>query len=250
MEDITLLSPANAAVLLTWRGRKLLIDGLYHFDETPFSNLTAESAQRLWAGLPPYDDIDYLLFTHGHPDHFSASLTADYLERHRVRGVLLPPLHEAEQARLRAVSAVRDIPCVTLPAGSRVTLRPEADLCVEAIPTRHLDPLYRDVPHFVLLVTLGGDRLLFTGDMDYTCETLAGLPPLRAAFVNPLFFGALANRRFFRGELQTDTLVVHHVPFAADDCFQMRRQLERDAARWAGGAELILLTEPEQRAAL
>lgn len=250
MNDIEIISLANAAVLLTWQGKKLLIDGLYHFDGKPFSNLTAETVEKLWAGLPPYDNIDYLLFTHGHPDHFSPELTADYLKQHRVKGALLPPPQGGEQARLRAVLSARDIPCVTVPTGGRLTLRPEPDIRVEVIPTRHLDPKYWEVPHFVLLVTLGDVRLLFTGDMDYTRETLTALPPLRAAFVNPLMFGALANGKFFHGRLQTETLCVHHVPFAADDCFRMRHQSERDAARWVGGAELILLTEPEQRVVL
>lgn len=250
MNGIEIISLANAAVLLSWRGKKLLIDGLYHFDGKPFSNVTAETAEKLWAGLPPYNGIDYLLFTHGHPDHFSPTLTADYLERHPVKGVLLPPPEGGEQERLRAILSARSIPCVTASMGGRLTLRPEPGIRVEAIPTRHLDPRYWEVPHFALLVTLGEAQLLFTGDTDYTHETLDGLPPLWAAFVNPLFFGALAHRKFFRGTLQTETLCVHHVPFAEDDCFHMRTQLEKDAALRADSSKLVLLTEPEQRTIL
>lgn len=251
MNDIRIISLANAGVLLIWRGKKLLIDGLYHFDGKPFSNVTAETAEKLWAGLHPYDEIDYLMFTHTHPDHFSPEMTADYLERHRVKGLLLPPARGDEQDRLQAVLAARQIPCITDPEGGRVTLRPEPGIQVEAIHTRHLDQKYWDVPHYALLVTLGEDRLLFTGDTDYTHETLTDIPPLRAAFVNPLFFRAIVTGRFFRGTLRTETLCVYHVPFRADDCYHMREPVDKDAANWTvPGVELLVLEEPEQQAVL
>lgn len=250
MNEIRVISLANAGTLLIWQGKKILIDGLYHFDGKPFSNLRQETAQKLRQGLPPFDHIDYLLFTHAHPDHFSAELTADHLERFPVKGILLPP-DDGTQARLRAVAAARQIPAVTAQIGGRIAAEPEPGIRIEAIHTRHLDQKYWGMPHFLLLVTLGGDSLLFTGDVDYTHETLEQIPPLRAAFVNPLFFRAIVTGRFFRGVLQPDTLCVHHIPFREDDCYHMREPVERDAAVWAvNGVELAVLEEPEQEIVL
>ena len=70
----------NAAVLLEFRGTKLLIDGIYDENGHCFSNLSERQWEKLKAGEGEFAGIEYLLFTHEHGDHFSPQRVAEYLE--------------------------------------------------------------------------------------------------------------------------------------------------------------------------
>ena len=59
----------NAAVLLEFRGTKLLIDGIYDENGHCFSNLSERQWEKLKAGEGEFAGIEYLLFTHEHGDH-------------------------------------------------------------------------------------------------------------------------------------------------------------------------------------
>ena len=72
---VTLL--ANAGLLLEYEGTTLLIDGIFHSRDVPFSSLPQDVWQKLLRGDAPFGNIDYLLFTHHHPDHFSAAMTVE-----------------------------------------------------------------------------------------------------------------------------------------------------------------------------
>ena len=51
----------NSGFLITVGDQEVLIDALFE-------------------GLPPFDDVDLILATHDHPDHFSATLVEQYLQ--------------------------------------------------------------------------------------------------------------------------------------------------------------------------
>ena len=68
----------NAGLLLEYHGTTLLLDGIYGKEGHPFSNLTPQVWKQMKAGEPPFEKIDYLLFTHAHPDHICGQ---EYLER-------------------------------------------------------------------------------------------------------------------------------------------------------------------------
>ena len=67
----------NAAVLLEFRGTKLLIDGIYDENGHCFSNLSERQWEKLKAGEGEFAGIEYLLFTHEHGDHFCLLYTSN-----------------------------------------------------------------------------------------------------------------------------------------------------------------------------
>ncbi len=237
---------ANAGLRLACGGITLLLDGVFGGGHS-FSPLPADVWQDMLAGAPPFEKIDYLLFTHDHPDHFSAERTLELLRRRSVRGVFLPdtPLTAPVIEELRR----RGLPAAVLSAATdRAVYRLAPEVTVRAFSTGHLDPKYADVRHFCYLLTVGEAKFLFTADVDYTAETLEGLGPLRGAFVNPLFFSALRRGRFFKGALRAETVCVCHVPFAADDRTGERARLAREMASWPPtGGQAVALTEPFQQ---
>jgi glyoxylase-like metal-dependent hydrolase (beta-lactamase superfamily II) len=76
--EITYL--ANEGVMITTGSNKVLIDALF---DNPNPNYRAPSEEMLagmQSGRAPFDDVDLVLVTHNHPDHFSPSFAARFME--------------------------------------------------------------------------------------------------------------------------------------------------------------------------
>ena len=155
----------NAAVLLEFRGTKLLIDGIYVKNGHCFSNLSERQWEKLKAGEGEFAGIEYLLFTHEHGDHFSPQRVAEYLEYRQPKAIFMP---RDGSAALRALQkkAEGDGDSVCSAASGIMQenrFRPEQEIRIRAFQTRHLDKLYWDVPHFCYLLECGEKKLLFYG---------------------------------------------------------------------------------------
>ncbi len=225
---------ANAGILFSYRGTALMADSIYG-DGHPFSKLSPSTWDAMLQGENLFKKIDYLLFTHAHLDHFSPSKTEEFLRRRRVKGVFYPDGTGAETKKFHDFLKEARIPAVPFSKlTDQATFHVEPEISVSAFSTLHLDKKYHDVPHFCCLLTFGEEKFLLTADVDYTSETFENLKSVhfRSVIVNPLFFSALRSKRFFRGHLDTESYCVCHVPFAPDDRFQMRSQLNRDLSLW------------------
>ncbi len=242
---------ANAGVLLEYEGTTLLIDGIYGREGHPFSNLSNDTRRRLLAAEHPFERIDYLLFTHAHPDHFSAEMTLEFLRCRQVKGVFLPDTRSVRESGLESWLESSGTPAVLLSGTTdHAAYQVEPHIEVRAFRTRHLDKAFERVKHFCYLLTFGEKRVLFTADVDYVHEEFLqlGSEPLRAAFVTPLFFNVLRTGKFFHGVLNAETICVYHVPFREDDSMDMRPRLRRDLALWdEDHPHAAALTEPFER---
>lgn len=81
MSPLHVLSTVNSSLLIWSDNTKILIDGI-HGPSLEFSDMAPQAVRGLAENIPPFDGIDALLFTHGHPDHFDLAKTVHYLERH------------------------------------------------------------------------------------------------------------------------------------------------------------------------
>lgn len=220
---------ANAGLLLEYEGTTILLDSIYDSTGVPFSNLSPDLWKKAQAGEEPFQEIDYLLFTHAHPDHFTPELVRTYLSRRSAKCVFLPDDDEIESCGLTAWMREKDIPHVVLSdqtAGEKYWIAP--NISVQGFRTLHIDKQFASVRHYCYILTFGEKRVLITADADYFSETFESIQrePLYAVFMNPMFFAALRNKRFFSGELHAQHLCIYHIPFAEDDKFGMRKMVE------------------------
>ena len=223
----------NAAVLLEFRGTKLLIDGIYDENGHCFSNLSERQWEKLKAGEGEFAGIEYLLFTHEHGDHFSPQRVAEYLEYRQPKAIFMPRDGSAALRALQKKAEGMGIPCVLLHRElcRKTVFRPEQEIRIRAFQTRHLDKLYWDVPHFCYLLECGEKKLLFTADVDFTQEDFSAVRgmALDAVFVNPLMSHSEEGKALFAaGVLQTKTKIVYHIPFAGEDKMMIRKIVEQE----------------------
>ena len=72
---------SNAAILLQYRGVKVLIDGLYRDTSGYFSQLPDAVWESMQQGMGEISNVDYLMFTHSHADHFYEPYVSKYLQK-------------------------------------------------------------------------------------------------------------------------------------------------------------------------
>lgn len=71
---------ANEGYMITMGDTRVLIDALPK--STYYANPSDALAAKVMDGIPPFDNIDYVLVTHDHPDHFNAGMTSRFLMHH------------------------------------------------------------------------------------------------------------------------------------------------------------------------
>lgn len=241
-DPIRLTLTANAGILVTYRGEKLLVDGLHHSHGHDFSPVPRELLDRIERGEGIYAGIGWLLYTHLHIDHFSGVETIRFLEHNSIQKLFLPagndgpgldagiaPLREWLMAHATPVQELRLFEgrpvCYPLCPGIRLT----------AIRSLHAAAEYESVEHECFLLELGERTLFFLGDSDYDKDYFASVLAGRkidAAVVNPLFISKQEGRAVLLEGVRPKRVIVNHIPFAQDDCLRMRKLVSHRLGRY------------------
>ncbi|HEX6059863.1 MAG TPA: MBL fold metallo-hydrolase [Gemmatimonadaceae bacterium] len=161
-DGVTVTFLANEGVMLEGGGRKVLIDALFLKYKTGFA-LPADSTQRALQGArPPFHDVDLVLATHHHGDHFHPAPMAAHL-RANPGATLLSTRQVVDSLRGRIAASdpvSRRILARALPDGAH--RREVVDgITVELLGLRH-----HDIDHLGYIVEIGGRRVLHVGDTD------------------------------------------------------------------------------------
>ncbi|MDT0596374.1 MBL fold metallo-hydrolase [Glaciecola petra] len=70
---------ANESVLVTNGNSKVLFDPFFHNNYGQYQLVPAETLKKVFAGQAPFDDIDAIVISHAHGDHFAADEVLRYL---------------------------------------------------------------------------------------------------------------------------------------------------------------------------
>ncbi len=150
-------------VLVRASAGSVLIDGLFGPEAEPFGVPNAPDLESLRHARPPFDNINVVLATHYHGDHFDAGAVADYLRASpRTRFVSTPQAVDA----LRSVAdddVASRATAVEPVDGTRQALD-AGPIRVAAFGLSHGRVHYADVQHLAWMATLDDRTILHLGD--------------------------------------------------------------------------------------
>ena len=208
---ITLVS--SCGLVLEQDGQTLLIDAL-NKQYRCYYGLPPETFVRMLSGEPPYDAVCGILFTHAHPDHYSASRT--------------------KQLRAACGAAVV-LPQPDTPERLNVQLGPFA---VECSRFPHIPvPGLEEIAHAVYWISAAGKSVYVTADAQIdTTRHRAILRGRRAdaAFWNGQYLSHPETRELLLEAAEKN--FIYHIPVDEKDACGIRRKCERNMARF--GADL------------
>jgi L-ascorbate metabolism protein UlaG (beta-lactamase superfamily) len=214
LDGVTVTFIANEGVMLSSGDKKVLIDALFHryksYAIAPESVQTALATARA-----PFDDVDAILVTHEHGDHFHpAPVVAHMLANPRAALLASEQVigHVRTQRPPSGVAA--RFHARTTPSGVRRTVVING-VSIEVLGMRH-----HDVEHLGYIVDIGGRRVLHVGDTD---DPESAFAPFRldtaridVALVPAGMVGDAAARRAIERWIKPKHLAAIHLPEQID----------------------------------
>lgn len=215
---------ANEGVLVETGGKKILVDALFREPNPAYAAPPAEVLEKLETAQPPFDDVDLILTTHRHADHFDAHSVARHL-RHNPRAVFLSTPEAVDDVR-SADERFREIE-------DRVrteTLKPltQAEHTIHGIRVRVIATLHsggRESPqNFMYLLTVGSATIFHEGDSEGEVATFQGLgleqEEIDAALVHFWFVFVPQGQEILNRYIKPKQILLIHTPIADEARFR------------------------------
>ena len=160
---ITVTYIANEGFLLESNGKKVLIDALFKTGLDRYAYPDSLLLTEMVSGNPPFDNIDYLMFTHNHPDHYNDSLTYNFLLNHSETILICPSQIYSQLINYQTLEPEieKRIVAVT-PDSGRVKTRTFHEFEFTACRTSHGDTY--DIENNAYIINFGGVNVFHSGD--------------------------------------------------------------------------------------
>ncbi|MCH7962944.1 MAG: MBL fold metallo-hydrolase [Bacteroidetes bacterium] len=165
-EEVTITYLQNDGVLISDGTYKVLIDAIFN----PLSgwiNLDPAENSKLTNAQPPYDDVDLVLITHNHGDHYSISNVNTHMNNNSNGKVIAPPQVMVNFSGPQFLN-------INPAFGESESLIVNG-IEVEVLHIRHFDAFgidFSDVENFGYLINIGGFNILHLGDVFMSVENL------------------------------------------------------------------------------
>ena len=170
---LELLYLANEGVIVSDGGRRVAIDALFGDGLPDYPAVPAAERAALEGGRGDFGQIDLLLATHAHADHFDPAAVARHLAANPDALFVSTPAAVAALLALPDGSAFAERTRGLLPAegAARETIAWRG-IRVTAFNLHHGRELVTPVDHLGFLVELGGRRIVHLGDTEATLAEL------------------------------------------------------------------------------
>lgn len=166
---------ANEGVLIEADGRSVLIDGLFGEGLDEYARVPPARRDSLERALGRYGDIDLVMVTHVHRDHFDAGAAARHL-RANPDAIFIGPGQAVDSLRVLAEWVDTSRTVVLSPSPGEDVSAERKGFGVTAVGLSHPPSRNQPVQHVAYLVTAPGARILHLGDSSPSLEEVQGLP--------------------------------------------------------------------------
>lgn len=165
---------ANEGVLISSGDKQVLIDGLHREYKPAYAFLPDSQRTMIETASAPFDDIDLILVSHLHLDHFHPEAVGRHLE-HNSGATLVTSqqvVDEVEKGFSTIASVRARVISATPPLGQRVRMQ-VSGIEFDVLGLGHVNEQFDWIQNLGHIIHLGGRKLLHVGDAAATAETFA-----------------------------------------------------------------------------
>ncbi|MHC4944936.1 MAG: MBL fold metallo-hydrolase [Planctomycetota bacterium] len=226
---------ANEGFLIQSETEKVLIDALFHDPRINFCDVPPQDVlEKMEKAEAPFADIDLILVTHDHWDHFSAPSVARHLKSNP-KSILVCPAPAADKLKRECPfsAEIRNRVREVSPALNESIALDVNRIRVQAHRMRHCQYMeidektgkerdrHENVQNLVYLIEMGGKSLLHMGDatLELNREYVQSLglekQQVRVAFVE--YFDCYeGSKEILDKDIKPDHIVFMHLPAEKD----------------------------------
>lgn len=213
---------ANEGVLISSGGKQVLIDGLHREYGPEYAFLPAAEREKIETAKAPFDQIDLILVSHRHLDHFHPESVGQHLQ-HNSKAVLV----SSQQVVDEVEKNFKDFPLIksrliaaTPPWKERVAMR-VAGIDFEVLGLRHGTGRHAEIQNLGHIIKLGGKKLLHVGDADTSIENFEKFnldeEGIDIAFLPDWFLLYNEGQRLVREHIKPRQIIAVHVSPSAGE---------------------------------
>jgi len=196
---------ANAGLLITVNGIKILIDALHCRKTESYSSVPRDTLSSIITGQEDFAHVDYMLVTHAHPDHYDERIVSEFMERHPETTLLTPT----------------DIKCGhTLMLNHKNEIHDFCNIKFTCRRLTHEGKLYSGVINYGFIAESGGESFIVLGDgalhPDEISSFVSGKKIDTAILCFP-FITLLRGKKIIRDIIKPGYVIAYHLPFEKDD---------------------------------
>lgn len=207
---------ANEGVLITARDKRVLIDGLHRKYEDAYAYLPDREREKIESARPPFENIDLILVSHRHGDHFHPEAVGNYL-RNSPKSVLATSQQVADETaeKFAGYASVKDR-ITSLPFNFKErTTRNLAGIDVEFLAIGHGGGRHATIQNLGHVFTLGGKRFLHIGDAPTSAELFDHFDldklAIDIAFLPAWFLTSAEGKAIIRDHIKPKHIIAVHV---------------------------------------
>ena len=226
MNCIKISQVVNAGVLIETGNKKILIDGIHCTDTHEWSFIDEGLMNQIIHKDKKFHDINLLLFSHQHVDHFNKEKVFEYIKYNHVEKLAICDLYDE---KLNNYGILEELKTDFNEVGTIDTY----DIKVKYFKTKHLKHEQFGINHYSFIINIRNINILYMGDADFSNEKMFDL--LKNCKINvmiaPFLIATHKAGKGFINKINPYLLIINHLPNKKDDKYNYRTLSEKAIVR-------------------
>lgn len=228
---------ANTGFLLQCNNKKVLIDGIHSKNVEPYQSVDIDTMEKIIQGIPPFDNLDLLLFTHYHWDHFDGDLAIQALKNNPHL-----KLFSTEQTIDIIRSQARyDMSIENQLINESINLNETKDFTINnisfsAVSLIHDGDQFKDVTNYAYTVKFHDEAIYHCGDAkpsEYNYEqTNLKSQKISIALLDFPYLSLFTGRKVINKYIDPKKIYIMHLPDENKDKYNWLKTVYKSAERY------------------
>lgn len=227
MHNIKLTEVVNAGLLIEADNTKILIDGLHTIKKRVWSTIDDKLRDYIIYGNGEFKNINYLLFTHQHNDHFNLDITLEYIKNNKVDKLLITELKDDTLKNSSLLTEMKS-------AYNEVNTLLMGNVNITFFKSKHLGNKRLDINHYSFIINIKNKNILYIGDADFKNPDFQEiiLKYTINIVISPLLLTNSKSGRELLSKIKPELLIINHLPNTDDDKYNYRDIVEKDLKKY------------------